>query len=250
MNPEFSLVTHHGIELLVYLPWWRAGIVHGMTTRQLSFDRGTAPISATRLCAAVHTQRLVLPTQVHGDVVLDLRREDALASALEGGVDSVARQGECDAIVVHAQQVGSPYTYVVGVLSADCVPVIVRGTSGVALIHAGWRGLANGVIEKGVGMVGKPQEAVVMACAGGGRYQVGPEVVEAIGPTAVAQATSESLMLDTAATAINQLRAAASSIHVVSSGICSITDTRFHSHRRDAAHAGRCLTFYVPSQNS
>lgn len=249
MNPNFSVVTHHGIELLVYLPWWRVGIIHGMTTRQLSFDRGPAPTSATRLCAALPTEKVILPTQVHGDVVLDLRHCDALSRALEGD-DSVARQGECDAVVVPAQHGDSPCTYAVGVLSADCVPVIVRGTMGVALIHAGWRGLANGVIGKGVRMVGEPQEAVVMACAGGDRYQVGPEVIEAIGPTAAVQATSDALMLDTAATAIKQLRAAAPTIHVVSSGICSIQDTRFHSHRRDAAHAGRGLTFFVPSPNS
>jgi copper oxidase (laccase) domain-containing protein len=245
MNPEFSVVTHNGVELLVYTPWWQTGVMHGMTTRQLSFDSGSALASAGTLCNAVAAERLILLTQVHGNAALDLRNDAVCSRALEGE-SRVARQGEFDAIVLPSQQGGSPCVYAVGVLSADCVPVIVRGAKSIALIHAGWRGLANGVIEKSLGMVGEPQEAVVMACAGGRRYEVGREVVDAIGPAAAFKEASRTLYLDTAATAINQLRAAEPAIHVVSSGICSIADLRFHSHRRDAAHAGRCLTFFVP----
>ena len=36
------------------------------------------------------------------------------------------------------------------VLTADCLPIAVAGDGAVAMIHAGWRGLAGGVIERGV----------------------------------------------------------------------------------------------------
>lgn len=243
MHPDFSFVVHHGIELLVYTPWWKAGVVHGMTTRQLSFDRAAAQDSAERLCAAVGVEGLVLPTQVHGSTVLDLRRSTSVWGS-SGDEGRVLRQGECDALLIPSHHDSACRAYAAGVLSADCVPIIVRGASSVVLIHAGWRGLANGVIAEGVRALADPRDAVVMACAGIGRYQVGAEVVEAIGGSAVYQDTPHGLLLDTGATAIKQLQAAAPRVQVVSAEICTISDQRFHSHRRDASGAGRCVTFF------
>ena len=36
------------------------------------------------------------------------------------------------------------------VLAADCLPVALGGEGAVAMVHAGWRGLAAGVLEEGV----------------------------------------------------------------------------------------------------
>jgi copper oxidase (laccase) domain-containing protein len=245
MHPDFSFVLHHGIEVLVYTPWWEVGVLHGMTTRQLSFDRSQAPNSAARLCAALGVEGLVLPTQVHGSTVLDLRGASLVRSGV-GDEGYVLRQGECDAVLCASRGNVASCAYAVGVLSADCVPIIVRGASSVVLIHAGWRGLANGVIAKGVRALDVPQDAVVMACAGIGRYQVGNEVLEAIGGSAVYQETPQGVLLDTGATAIKQLQAVAPGLQVVSAEICTISDPRFHSHRRDASLAGRCVTFFCP----
>ena len=52
---------------------------------------------------------------------------------------------------------------VCGVLTADCLPVLLADTAGqrVAAVHAGWRGLAAGVIEQAVVAMGRPGETLL-----------------------------------------------------------------------------------------
>ena len=65
-------------------------------------------------------------------------------------------------------------------LAADCVPIAVATSEGaprLAVLHAGWRGLAEGVVEAGVrAFRGAPTAAVVGPSVGPCCYEVGPEV--------------------------------------------------------------------------
>jgi copper oxidase (laccase) domain-containing protein len=64
-------------------------------------------------------------------------------------------------------------------LAADCVPVAIARTNGVpalAVVHAGWRGLAAGVVEAAVSALGDGTAAVVGPSIGPCCYEVGPEV--------------------------------------------------------------------------
>lgn len=67
------------------------------------------------------------------------------------------------------------------VLTADCLPVLLcdRGGRRVAAAHAGWRGLAAGVLERTVaGFGGDPGELLAWLgpCIGPDAFEVGPEV--------------------------------------------------------------------------
>ena len=73
---------------------------------------------------------LVRPRQVHGKRVAVLREAPA------------APLGDADAVVSAVPQL------LIGVVTADCVPILVARGGCVAAIHAGWRGLAAGVIEE------------------------------------------------------------------------------------------------------
>jgi len=70
------------------------------------------------------------------------------------------------------------------VLTADCMPLLLCDAAGtnVGAVHAGWRGMAAGVIESGVRALGVPG-AAVMAWMGPtisqAAFEVGPEVREA-----------------------------------------------------------------------
>ena len=65
-------------------------------------------------------------------------------------------------------------------MSADCLPIVVAATDGtprLAVLHAGWRGLAEGVVEAGVAALGDGAKAAVVGPAiGPCCYEVGPEV--------------------------------------------------------------------------
>jgi YfiH family protein len=63
--------------------------------------------------------------------------------------------------------------------AADCVPIALLRRSGppaVAVVHAGWRGLSEGVVEAGVEALGPNVAAVVGPAIGRCCYEVGPEV--------------------------------------------------------------------------
>jgi len=64
----------------------------------------------------------------------------------EIGTQGQAEPAEADAIIASSQSTPGP---TIGVVTADCVPILVATPGGpwVAAIHAGWRGLAGGVIQ-------------------------------------------------------------------------------------------------------
>jgi len=125
------------------------------------------------------------------------------------------------------------------VLTADCLPIALISPGAVAMVHAGWRGLAAGVVEEGVAAVRElggdgELHAAIGPGAGGCCYEVGPEVRGAFG------AAAERGRIDLKAIARERLTAAgAAQVHDV--GLCTICSdpSLFFSHRRDGGITGR-----------
>jgi YfiH family protein len=122
------------------------------------------------------------------------------------------------------------------VFVADCLPVALAGPGGVAMVHCGWRGLAAGIVERGVTEV-DARAAAVGPGIGPCCYEVGDEVLrafEALGP-----GVAENRMLDLREVARRLLdRAGVESIEV--SDLCtSCRPELFFSHRRDGGTTGR-----------
>lgn len=70
---------------------------------------------------------------------------------------------------------------VCAVLTADCLPLLLCDRRGgrVAALHAGWRGLAQGVVEAGLGVFPCPRQDILVwlgPCIGPGAFEVGAEV--------------------------------------------------------------------------
>jgi len=123
------------------------------------------------------------------------------------------------------------------VLTADCLPVALIAPGAVAMVHAGWRGLAAGVVEEGVHAVrelggdGEVQAAIGPG-AGGCCYEVGEDVASAFGRPAG--------RLDLKEVAAERLHAAGvEAVH--DAGLCTICadPSLFFSHRRDGGVTGR-----------
>ena len=118
------------------------------------------------------------------------------------------------------------------VLVADCLPVALAGLDAAGVVHAGWRGLAGGVLEAGVAALGRgPVAAAIGPGIGPCCYEVGDDV------RAVFATTERTLDLKAIARA--RLRAAGvQEIH--DCGLCTACDPqRFFSHRRDRGVTGR-----------
>lgn len=200
------------------------GVRHGFGLRD-----GTAPAGVVR------------PVQVHGASVVTPRNGP----------------GEADAIV--STDTGFP----VGIVTADCVPVLAATGDGraVAAVHAGWRGLAAGVVANGMtalrraGGGGSTLAAVIgphigLCCyevdepvLGPLRARFGDAVDDAVRPSADRPGH---WMIDLGFLVDLDLERAGVSEQQRGriQGACTFCDPgRFHSYRRDGEQAGRLLHF-------
>lgn len=144
------------------------------------------------------------------------------------------------------------------VLTADCLPVLFTDRAGtcVAAAHAGWRGLAAGVLEATVAALpALPQNLLAWLgpAIGPEAFQVGDEVRAAF----VAQAAEDAGAFKAdgarwradlfALARVRLLRAGVG--HVSGGGICTVSDeSRFFSHRRDG-RSGRFASLIVLAKN-
>jgi YfiH family protein len=135
------------------------------------------------------------------------------------------------------------------VMTADCLPALFTDRAGtrVAAAHAGWRGLANGVLEATAASLSVALEDVLVwlgPAIGPAAFEVGEEVREAFTthhPAAsgafVPGAQPGKLMADIYALA--RLRLAAIGVRAVyGGGLCTVSDERWFSYRR-ASRTGR-----------
>lgn len=129
------------------------------------------------------------------------------------------------------------------VTTADCLPVVLAAPGGVAVLHAGWRGLAAGIIERGADALreagaGDATAAAIGPGVGGCCYAVGPEVRAAF--AGYGESVRNGDRIDLRAIADRALRAAdIDAVHDV--GLCTMCadPSLFYSHRRDHGITGR-----------
>jgi hypothetical protein len=142
---------------------------------------------------------------------------------------------------------------VAAVLTADCMPLFLSDAAGrrVAVVHAGWRGMAAGVIENALAALEVAARDVIAwmgPTIGPEAFEVGPEVREAF--VAADAASGEAFvahregkfMADLYALARRRLERAGVA-RVAGGGFCTFRDTeRFFSYRRAKA-SGRMGAF-------
>lgn len=204
--------------------WPAAGNVRALVTTRLFGDL-KSPDARARLRGAVPAEPSWL-RQVHGTRVV---RADAVVP------DSPA-EPEADAAVT--ARAGA----VCAVMAADCLPVLLAEERGacVGAAHAGWRGLAGGVLEAALDAMAVPGTRVLAwlgPAIGPRAYEVGEEVRAAFlaadpGSAACFAATRPGHWhLDLYAAARRRL-AARGVARVSGGGFCTATDAaRFYSWR-------------------
>jgi YfiH family protein len=122
------------------------------------------------------------------------------------------------------------------VFVADCLPVALSGARGVAMIHCGWRGMAAGIVRRGVEEVAATAAAIgpsIGPCC----YEVGDEVLAAF--RSLGDGVAAGRMLDLREVA-RRLLAETGVDRVEVSDLCtSCHPELFFSHRRDGGRTGR-----------
>lgn len=230
------------------VPGWREefGVVAGVTGRGpvggVDFDLGlwsAGPVAETMgrwrqfLRVEPGFGAAVLGHQVHGRAVLWHEAAGRGWTQL-GGVDGHATAAPGLLLLVTV---------------ADCVPVYIVDPvrPAVALLHAGWRGVAAGMLEAGIALLAQRNQSVVdnlvMHCGvaiSGSCYEVGNEVMEALGRPGSASGRQgldlrEELRRRAGRAGIRRL--------TVSSHCTGLEAGDFFSHRRSGGGDGRQVAF-------
>ncbi|MDG3087192.1 peptidoglycan editing factor PgeF [Vibrio hannami] len=135
-------------------------------------------------------------------------------------------------------------------MTADCLPVLLTDVEGtkVAAVHAGWRGLAGGIIENAVKLFDKPVMAWLGPAIGPDAFEVGEDVLKAYvehdssaikGFVEKGNGKYGANMSILATQRLNSVGVEA----VYDCGLCTYSDAeRFYSYRRDGV-TGRQATF-------
>jgi hypothetical protein len=245
------------------LPRVEAGLADGLsaavTTRPLDFGLHTdtparkvsAAHRALRAWAAGRFELVVGGSQIHG---ARLFQADGARVPEPAGRQAPAtvRVANYDGFLTARPGV----LLTVGI--ADCVPAFLaapaRGV--VALLHAGWRGAAAGIVPLAVAALGREGVEPGELCAWWGPaigpccYPVGEEVVRALGASGAGEDRGAWLRASDDGPARVDLRAAltvqatAAGIPpeaVSSSPLCTSCDDRLHSYRRERGGGGRML---------
>lgn len=190
-----------------------------------------------RFLAPHSAERLAICDQVHGDGVIVVERG-------QGPLQTVAA---ADALVCTTPGVW------IAVRTADCVPILLAAPGGVAAVHAGWRGTVAPIVAPAVqrlcaetGCAPGEIRAAIGPCIGLEAYEVGREVVSALEGldlhVCVQRSPAGRMKVDLArANRLLLHRLGVQQVDVL--GVCTHTDPRFFSHRRDGAETGRMASF-------
>ena len=220
--PTLPLLTSPGLE--------RTGFLHGFTTRAA----GPSPLRALGLA----DDEVYMVSQVHGSTVV----------VAEGEVGPF-RAHQADAIVVFpsaARRAGA-------VRVADCVPVLVGDprSGRAAAIHAGWRGVASGVVMAAVAALrARPPDlvAAIGPCIEACCFEVGEDVSDQLtfavpAPFVEVRRQGGKAWVDLVAAVRAQLEACGvGATNIDRVGGCTRCDpVRYESFRRDGAESGRML---------
>jgi YfiH family protein len=218
------------------------GVAAGVTARDHEFDLSLwseTPIGtamgrwqALRHAVGPGFDGVVVSRQVHG-TALGVYREPAAGFLIREGLDG------------HVSAVAG---LLLAVTVADCVPVyLVDPASGaLGLLHAGWRGVAGRILERGIETMGEvagtAPASLVMHCGVGicgSCYEVGPEVSEAV----LGEAGPERGLLDLRDVLASRAQELGVG-RVTSSPWCTAHDhDRFYSHRRSRGADGRMAAY-------
>lgn len=234
MNAEL-ISEQNGLNILSFGILNRYGVKHGMVIKSDGRD-----IDKEQVYKKLGARgRLAVTHQVHGDHIETIPPEYSGCYPKKIETDGLMTQVPGAVITIH---------------TADCVPIFLagKGNKAVCLIHAGWKGTALGIAQKGL------QQFMAAYCLEPGNiaavigpaieqncYQVGPEVADRFCPAVKISEGGGRWRLDLKAENRNQLlQAGLPPDDVYVSELCTFCrQGMLHSYRREKELKGQMISF-------
>jgi YfiH family protein len=199
------------------------GVVFGSRVDGDARSDGRARIALSRRFGI--SQDWATIKQVHGSVVVS--------------ADAPGFQGDADGLITDMP--GLP----IAIATADCVPVVLVSDTARAVVHAGWRGVAAGVVTVAVEAMeraGNPITAAVIGPhIGPCCYEVGEDVVSAIGGFR-STTTAGGVSVDLG----HAIRAQLNTAEIIDMGVCTFDDESMASYRQDGTSDRQVTVAWLP----
>jgi copper oxidase (laccase) domain-containing protein len=117
------------------------------------------------------------------------------------------------------------------VRTADCVPIVLLGDDSIGVVHAGWRGLAAGVIQATMAAMGDVHTAHVGPHIRAGCYEFGPRDLDHVAGTLGNLVRGTTTWGTPALDLVAGVRSALGAIPVIDAGACTACTDRYFSWR-------------------
>lgn len=136
---------------------------------------------------------------------------------------------EADGLVVSWEDLNVP----LAIKTADCMPIVIEGEKGVVFLHAGWRGLANGILKKPEIALINPQRAFIGPSIHVCCFEVSTDFKDNFPESAYIQEREGHLYFDLALEAKKHLQEMTPNLLVSIAPVCTCCNNKLHSYRRN-----------------
>lgn len=135
---------------------------------------------------------------------------------------------EADGMVVMWEDLKAP----LAIKTADCMPIVIEGEKGVVFLHAGWRGLADGILRRPEIADIKPTRALIGPCIHECCFEVSEDFQNNFRGSKNFIRREGSFAFNLTEEAKEQLQGQYPRLSVQVAPACTGCDTNFHSYRK------------------
>ena len=136
---------------------------------------------------------------------------------------------EADGLVVSWEDFEQP----LAIKTADCLPVVIEGEKGVVFLHAGWRGLAHGILERPEIAMIKPQRVLIGPCIHECCFEVSADFGENFKGSPFFTKRGDKIFFNLPEEAKRRLRESYPHLLVEIAPYCTCCNDKFNSYRRN-----------------
>lgn len=146
-------------------------------------------------------------------------------------VDTSLDMKKVDGIIICNENLKKNYNF--AIKTADCIPAIIIGNEGVAIIHAGWRGIKDQILAQPEIKKIDPYYCFLGPSIQLESFEVQEEFYEHFGHGPNFHSIKEKLYFDLQSEATQQVKSLCKEIEVENSFECTYKQSKYNSYRRD-----------------
>lgn len=136
---------------------------------------------------------------------------------------------EADGLVLSWDQFDKP----LAIKTADCMPIVIEGQKGVVFLHAGWRGLADGILKRAEIASILPQQAFIGPSIHQCCFEVSSDFTNHFPQSEFFTQRDDKHYFDLTKEARKQLQQVTPGLSVTIASACTCCQEQFHSYRRN-----------------